>query len=741
FTVTNVAYNKPTNQSSTYVGFSGDTRSLPSHAVDGNTDNHWEGEHCTHTADNTGSDWWCVDLQQIYNIDSIKLFNRDRFQERLSGFEIKISSGDQCNESGFNSATSCHNDTSPTAQSIYNIESCDQQQSISARTVFISVNNEVVTLCEVQIFSDPIQCNTGYYSTSSSTCQPCNTCLNDKCDPDTGVCTDGCEATYYGDKCTSLCSDKCTNSRCSTTSPSSQLQCTDGCVDGNTGPYCQSSCPANCRTCQQYGSSCNECNQGWYGTKCESQCSDGCVNNMCNKLAGTCVCIATYYGDKCTSPCSDKCTNSRCYNPSSPSQRQCTDGCVDGNTGPYCQSSCPANCRSCQQDGSSCNECNEGWYGTNCESQCPGNCVGGCGKIDGRCNDCKPDTAGPYCNITCGTGCQPTTDLTECDRNGKCKDCIIGRYGNGCDLSCSTGCDGGCDRDTGRCTTCIVGRYGNGCDLKCSTGCDGGCDRNDGKCTSCIKGKTGDRCDINCNNNCTVCNQDNANSCTECKDGRWGSSCNKLCNINCKPVVGTTVGKCDQITGNCINGCLPGKIGSNCITDCEAGKYGENCESKCGNCAQNTVCDGVSGTCGLNGCADGFHGSRCQEKIVECTSISPIVIGIIGVLCGIVGTVAVGVSYHFYKKRCQSSQPKAENDPNYVYCNTDLNPTTSTTDDTLTTGYQNVPTNTRNVDYVNQSFNTEDNTRNTYDTLDPTPDNTQHTYTTLGSNKVNKAKH
>ncbi|XP_055956405.1 multiple epidermal growth factor-like domains protein 10 isoform X3 [Patella vulgata] len=403
-TDTNIALDKPTGQSSTFLYGS----SFSSNAVDGNTDNDWGNGHCTHTNNNNGIDWWCVDLQQIYNIDRIKLFNRDQFQGRLSGFELKISSVGQCNESGFISATSCYKDTPPTTQDIYTIDRCNQQQSLSARTVFVRVNNdEVVSLCEVQIFT--VQCNTGYYSTSSSTCQPCDKCLNNTCDATTGVCTDGCK--------------------------------------------------------------------------------DG------------------YYDDKCTSPCSDKCTNSRCYTNPSFSQPQCTDGCVGGYKGSYCQTSCPGNCRSCQQDGSSCIECNQGWYGTNCESQCPDNCVGGC------------------------------------------------------------------------------------------------------------------------------------------------------------------------------------------------------------------------------------------EKIVEGTSISPIVSGIIGVLCGIVGTVAVGVSYHFYKKRRQSSQPKAENDPDYVYSNTDLNPTTSTTDDTLTTGYQNIPTNTRNVDYVNQSFNTEDNTRNMYDTLDLTPDNTQHTYTTLGSNKVHKAKH
>ncbi|XP_055956404.1 multiple epidermal growth factor-like domains protein 10 isoform X2 [Patella vulgata] len=629
-TVTNVAYNKPTNQSSTYTDSDhGEAISAPSRAVDSNLGQVWGSttSSCTHTLHGSPS-WWCVDLQQVYNIDSFKLFNRDILQGRLSGFELKISSVGQCNESGFISATSCYKDTPPTTQDIYTIDRCNQQQSLSARTVFVRVNNdEVVSLCEVQIFT--VQCNTGYYSTSSSTCQPCDKCLNNTCDATTGVCTDGCK--------------------------------------------------------------------------------DG------------------YYDDKCTSPCSDKCTNSRCYTNPSFSQPQCTDGCVGGYKGSYCQTSCPGNCRSCQQDGSSCIECNQGWYGTNCESQCPDNCVGGCGKMDGRCTDCKPDTAGSYCNITCGTGCQPTTNLTTCDRNGRCTNCIVGRHGDRCDKNCSTGCDGGCDR-TGRCTTCIIGRYGNGCDINCSTGCDGGCNRDGGKCTSCIKGKTGDRCDVNCNNNCTVCNQDNANSCTECKDGRWGSPCSKLCNTNCKPVVGKTVGKCDITSGLCTDGCKTGLYSIDCNKDCPS-----NCK--------DGLCDQKSGDC-IDGSLPDKTGCNCSaEKIVEGTSISPIVSGIIGVLCGIVGTVAVGVSYHFYKKRRQSSQPKAENDPDYVYSNTDLNPTTSTTDDTLTTGYQNIPTNTRNVDYVNQSFNTEDNTRNMYDTLDLTPDNTQHTYTTLGSNKVHKAKH
>ncbi|KAK6180217.1 hypothetical protein SNE40_012409 [Patella caerulea] len=169
------------------------------------------------------------------------------------------------------------------------------------------------------------------------------------------------------------------------------------------------------------------------------------------------------------------------------------------------------------------------------------------------------------------------------------------------------------------------------------------------------------------------------------------------------------------------------------FTDCEAGTYGDNCEIKCGNCVDERPCDVITGSCGLAGCAEGYQGPTCH-------ALSPVVyvvIGVvIGVLCGILGTVAVFLTHRFYKKRSQSNRPKEDTVPDYIYSNTDLNPTGSTTDDTLTTGYQNTPTNTRNVDYVNQSFNTEDNTRNMYDTLDHTADDTNNTYTSIDSNKT-----
>ncbi|XP_055956406.1 receptor-type tyrosine-protein phosphatase mu-like [Patella vulgata] len=303
---------------------------------------------------------------------------------------------------------------------------------------------------------------------------------------------------------------------------------------------------------------------------------------------------------------------------------------------------------------------------------CSTGCDGGCDR-NGECTDCIIGRYGYTCDMNCSTGCDG-----GCNRSsGACTNCIVGRHGNDCDMNCSTGCDGGCDRN-GECTDCIIGRYGYTCDMNCSTGCDGGCDRSSGACTNCIKGKTGERCDINCTNNCTVCNQDDSSSCTECKDGRWGSSCSKLCNTNCKPVVGTTVGKCNitigsctegcktrfygmdcnkdcpsnckdglcgQQSGNCINGCLPGKIGPNCTTDCEPGMYGDNCTKECGNCVKNRPCNISDGTC-EGGCADGFQGPTCHEKeeAVQATIIVSVVAAL--VVIAIIGVVIILVVRH-----------------------------------------------------------------------------------------------
>ncbi|XP_050400827.1 multiple epidermal growth factor-like domains protein 10 [Patella vulgata] len=545
--VPNVALGKPTNQSSTYFHVGLKFSSVASLAVDGNTSSVFETMSCSHTVEDV-SGWWCVDLQQIYDVERIKIFNRDLHQYRLQGFEIKLLSDDQCNEQGFRSATSCYRNTPPTVQDVYTIDGCNQQpsRSLSARTVFIKAT-DTLTLCEVEIYAGGY-CNTGYYSTSNTTCEPCNACSNKACNRDNGVCANGCINGYYGSNC-------------------------------------PTPCPANC------------------------------------------------------------------------------DGTCDRTTG-------------------ACKTCKPGFYGNLCESVCSSNCNGGCDKSDGKCNDCKPNTVGTYCNSPCGTECLQDTNqknkTISCDREGRCTDCILGRYGDGCDKICSSACVGGCKRGTGL------------------------CDR-------CIKGKGGDTCDKDCKENCTVCNQEDINNCTECKYGRWGTSCNKQCSSNCKD------GLCHQISGHCINGCLPGKMGTTCTSDCRNGFYGENCEIKCGNCANNISCDISSGSCGLVGCIEGYTGPNCHVIISDGATINPVLIGFIGFLCGIPVMIIICIVHHFYTKRRQSTQSTD------VVNGKDLNPTRA------------IPDATTHVEYKNQSYLGEEN-RNMYDTIDHTVDSKPNTYTTLYSN-------
>ncbi|KAK6179861.1 hypothetical protein SNE40_012119 [Patella caerulea] len=142
--------------------------------------------------------------------------------------------------------------------------------------------------------------------------------------------------------------------------------------------------------------------------------------------------------------CSNNCKNSRCY--ISSSSPQCTEGCIDGYKGLYCQSPCPGNCARC--DESSCSICRSDWYGTNCESPCSIKCNGGCDIVDGRCNRCKSHAVGLFCDIECGAECQLATGgLTECEEDEPCtRNCSESTVDESSDmvtLSCLYRCIGG----------------------------------------------------------------------------------------------------------------------------------------------------------------------------------------------------------------------------------------------------------------------------------------------------------
>jgi len=131
--IENVALGKPTSQSGTLGWSSG--AYLASRAVDGNTDGKMHSGSCTHTLQSQPV-WWEVDLQDIYRVDTVKIFNRiDCCGARLNGVKVRV--GD--NE--------CGSIAIPGAASSV---SCDQKEG-STVTIYHG-RREFLQLCEVEVF-------------------------------------------------------------------------------------------------------------------------------------------------------------------------------------------------------------------------------------------------------------------------------------------------------------------------------------------------------------------------------------------------------------------------------------------------------------------------------------------------------------------------------------------------------------------------------------------------------------
>jgi len=85
--VENVALDKPTEQNRDFQWGGG----FSNLAVDGNTSGHFPDASVTHTYEWTKDPWWTVDLVNDYAIDSIAVWNRNNFYERLADFVLTIS--------------------------------------------------------------------------------------------------------------------------------------------------------------------------------------------------------------------------------------------------------------------------------------------------------------------------------------------------------------------------------------------------------------------------------------------------------------------------------------------------------------------------------------------------------------------------------------------------------------------------------------------------------------------------
>ena len=300
-------------------------------------------------------------------------------------------------------------------------------------------------------------CDDGYYGDKCDT--PC-TCDGLACER-TGNCINCKHGNFANGRNCIHCPVNCngTNNPCN----SNNGYCLQGCDSSFYGNKCEYLCPYNCETCtSQY--QCQTCKSGYYGMDCSSYCSS-CLNVQCNK-DGTCQhgCTSGSYGLRCLKPCPFGCKDRDCNQDTG----ICTNGCTDKSYGDYCNKSCPANC-----DGNTCDRltgecaCSIEKYGVMCDLNCPRNCtIGtGCDSRQGTCsNGCKIGQYGPYCNESCPASCQGHT----CDQStGHCYSCGWKRYGMMCTLSCSTHCggNGNCSMD-GHCSEgCDIGWEGADCTI------------------------------------------------------------------------------------------------------------------------------------------------------------------------------------------------------------------------------------------------------------------------------------
>ncbi|XP_072046905.1 fucolectin-3-like [Amphiura filiformis] len=68
----------------------------PALALDGNTDGDYSHGSCTHTVDGNNSAWWAVDMQQLYCVGRVVIYNRNDcyrtecYGDRLDGAIIRV---------------------------------------------------------------------------------------------------------------------------------------------------------------------------------------------------------------------------------------------------------------------------------------------------------------------------------------------------------------------------------------------------------------------------------------------------------------------------------------------------------------------------------------------------------------------------------------------------------------------------------------------------------------------------
>jgi hypothetical protein len=218
------------------------------------------------------------------------------------------------------------------------------------------------------------------------------------------------------------------------------------------------------------------CHDRWFGEACEEPCVNGQMNPVGSQ---NCECDPGWVGINCDSECSNhgSIVNAKCE-------------CDIGWRGRVCDiPSCPGNMTDCTGNG----DCNAATHECTCYSGWTGQ-ANGAGYVDPLTNGCDvPDCPGtPDCN---GEG--------ECDSTlttPKCKNCNPGWMGEACEDVCDAthGVQSPMNSGFCECDSCYTGK---GCDIECD---------DHGQCINgiceCMVGWRGSKCEVpGCPGNGTDC--------------------------------------------------------------------------------------------------------------------------------------------------------------------------------------------------------------------------------------------
>ncbi|XP_052819987.1 cell death abnormality protein 1-like [Mya arenaria] len=245
-------------------------------------------------------------------------------------------------------------------------------------------------------------CNHYHYGDfCNNTCKHCKGNSSDASCDINGVCLYGCENGYWDKKCSSKCSANCEGDEQGNRCNSSTGECINGCTRGWRGLFC-GALEKQCESKLSATEGClGRCSPGYFGKFCGQNCSENCLDGICNKSSGICKDCTRRYLENCSIKCGQGCREKEGFPQCDRQSGKCLYGCYLYHYGDFCNKTCK-HCKgnssnaSCDINGVCQYGCENGYWDEKCSSKCSTNCEGDayenwCNSSTGECfNGCIP---------------------------------------------------------------------------------------------------------------------------------------------------------------------------------------------------------------------------------------------------------------------------------------------------------------------------------------------------------------